>query len=101
MQKAQLMRAYLERPNQGEIADERTYGELVSALDQEIAQLRARVAKAEIEPAAEVRPAARSLRDALKSTLTDDVPKDPAPRLQRAALLRALVSRIELDDDGD
>lgn len=100
MQKAQLTRAYLERLDQGEQANELAYIQLVGALDQEIAQLEERVAAAVAAPAVSGDAPPRELADALGELLTDDVPLQPERRLQRAALVQALVDEIVLVDDG-
>jgi hypothetical protein len=101
LQRAQLTRAYLERLDQGEEANELAYSQLVHALDQEIAQLGERLRASGAAPAVSASGPPPELVDALEHVLTDDVPNDPARRLQRAALVQALVEEIVLEDTED
>ena len=101
LQKAQLTRAYLERLDQGEEANELAYGELVRALDQEVAQLEERLAASAAAPAVGGEEPPVELSEALEHVLTDTIPVDPALRLQRAALVQAFVQEIVLIDHDD
>lgn len=98
LQKAQLTRAFLERLDQGEQANELAYLQLVDAFDREIAQLQERLASSEAAPAVSSAAPPPGLVDALEQVLTDEVPADTALRLQRAALVQALVEEIVLKD---
>jgi DNA invertase Pin-like site-specific DNA recombinase len=101
LQKAQLTRGFLERLDDGERVNEHAYWQLVGAVDAEIVQLRQRLARAVAEPAVGDPVCEHALAESLASVLSDEVPDDDGRRLQRAALVQALVAEIELTDADD
>lgn len=101
LQKAQLVRSFTERLSDGDEVNELAYWELVGALTTEIDQLRSRHARSSLTPTVSTEQAHADLRSAFDAILTPDVPDDDALRVQRAALVQALVREVRVSDrDG-
>lgn len=96
LQKAQLVRGFTERLTTEREVNELAYWDLVGALTLEIDQLRARLARATLEPSVRDGEVAGSLREAILEVLTIEVPESGALRTQRAALVQALVEEIRI-----
>jgi hypothetical protein len=105
-QRERLERLFLDRLVAGEEVDERDYRELMGAIQGEEDQLAQRLAHprlglAPTNAAAVVRERdAAGLRQAFDDVLTLDVPVDPALRIQREALVVALLDGLTVRDEA-
>jgi len=79
--------------------NELAYWDLVGALTLEIDQLRSRLARSTMTPTVSTDTTRADLRAAIHQILADEVPDDEALRVQRAALVQALVREIAITVD--
>jgi hypothetical protein len=103
--RARLARSFRLRLAEGRDLDEMAYADLVAGIDTEIACLSEYLRRADEVDVVSLTPAARQpsgWRAAVRATLTPDVPDDARLRVQRAALVEALVDEVVVSDyDGE